>query len=172
MEPVDGMAFIGPDAQGGDNVYLVTGDSGQGLTHGTLAGILLADLVAGRDNPWAALYDPGRRTLRATGEQLRAAARAGALLAERVTGPEGEVGSLDEVPRGGGGLLRRGLGWLAVHRDEDGTLHELSAKCTHLGCLVHWNDAERTWDCPCHGSRFAATGEVLHGPATAPLRRH
>jgi Rieske Fe-S protein len=79
-------------------------------------------------------------------------------------------GSVDEIAPGEGRIVGDGLGQRAAYRDDDGTLHELSARCTHLGCIVNWNSAESTWDCPCHGSRFAATGEVIEGPAVSPLR--
>jgi glycine/D-amino acid oxidase-like deaminating enzyme/nitrite reductase/ring-hydroxylating ferredoxin subunit len=169
MEPVDGMAFLGRDPGSAENVYVATGDSGHGMTHGTIAGLLLTDLIQGRENPWAKLYDPSRKPVRAIKELARTSLEVARHYAEWVTGAEGQVGSVDEIAPGGGGLLRSNGRLLAVHRAEDGTLHERSAKCTHLGCVVHWNDAEKSWDCPCHGSRFGPTGEVLHGPANAPL---
>ena len=169
MEPVDGLAFIGEDPGSDEHVYVATGDSGHGMTHGTIAGMLISDLVLGRDNPWAKLYDPRRRTLRAAGPFVRENLAVARHAAEWVTGAEGQVASADEIARGSGAVLRRGLSLVAAYRDEDGTLHERSAKCTHLGCVVHWNDAEKSWDCPCHGSRFGPTGEVTHGPANAPL---
>ncbi|HEX6630474.1 MAG TPA: FAD-dependent oxidoreductase [Gemmatimonadaceae bacterium] len=167
MEPVDRMAFIGRDPAGQHNVYVATGDSGHGMTHGTIAGILLTDLITGRDNPWATLYDPSRRTLRAAADFVRENVNVAAQYADYVT--PGEVDSADEIQPGHGAVLRRGARKIAVYRAEDGTLHERSAVCTHLYCIVHWNDVERSWDCPCHGSRFAPTGEVLNGPAAAPL---
>jgi Rieske Fe-S protein len=81
----------------------------------------------------------------------------------------GEVDNVNEIGAGEGAIVREGVRMLAVYRDEQGGLHALSAKCTHLGCVVHWNSAELSWDCPCHGSRFDTTGEVLHGPAAAAL---
>ena len=169
MEPVDGMAFIGRDPGGGENVYVATGDSGHGMTHGTIAGMLITDLVMGRENPWERLYDPSRKPLRAPKEMLRASLRMAGHYAEWVTGPEGEVESVDAIARHSGGLVRRGGRPVAVYRDEHGKLHERSAVCTHLGCIVRWNDSEKSWDCPCHGSRFGPTGDVLHGPANSPL---
>jgi len=169
MEPVDGLAFIGEDPGSGDHVYVATGDSGHGMTHGTIAGMLISDLVLGRDNPWARLYDPRRKTLRAGAEFVRENLTVGRHVAEWVTGVEGQVKSVEEIAPGSGAVLRRGLGLVAAYRDEDGTLHERSARCTHLGCVVHWNDDAKSWDCPCHGSRFAPTGEPTHGPANAPL---
>jgi Rieske Fe-S protein len=129
--------------------------------------MLLTDLVVGRENPWATLYDPGRITLRAASEFARENLNVAAQYRDWVT--PGEVESADEIPRGKGAILRRGAGKVAVHRDEAGVLHERSAVCTHLGCIVAWNDLERSWDCPCHGSRFDPYGKVLNGPAIREL---
>jgi glycine/D-amino acid oxidase-like deaminating enzyme/nitrite reductase/ring-hydroxylating ferredoxin subunit len=167
MEPVDGLAFIGQNPADEDNVYVVTGDSGMGMTHGTIAGILLTDLIEGRENEWKRLYDPRRKTLSAAkrwlGENLNVAAE---LLAG--AGPA-EVSTVDEIPRGGGAVVRRGLQKIAVYRDERGALHERSAVCPHLGCVVAWNESEKSWDCPCHGSRFDPHGRVVNGPAAEDL---
>ena len=166
MESVDGLAYIGP-TPGNPNVFVVTGDSGSGMTHGTIAGLLIGDLIEGRKNPWADVYDPSRVSLRAAGafvrQNLNVAAQYGGLLAA------GEVESPREIPAGSGAVLRRGLHQIAVSRDASGKLHERSAVCPHLGCIVAWNDAEKSWDCPCHGSRFTPEGEVLNGPANVAL---
>jgi glycine/D-amino acid oxidase-like deaminating enzyme/nitrite reductase/ring-hydroxylating ferredoxin subunit len=167
METVDGLAFIGRNPLDKNNVFIATGDSGMGMTHGTIAGILITDLILGRANPWETLYDPSRKTLRASStfayENLNVAVQ----YADWVT--PGDVGTADEIAPGDGKVLRRGLKKVAVHRDDDGRLHELSAVCPHLGCIVGWNPAEKTWDCPCHGSRFDGTGRVLNGPANVDL---
>jgi glycine/D-amino acid oxidase-like deaminating enzyme/nitrite reductase/ring-hydroxylating ferredoxin subunit len=167
METLDGLAYIGPDVTGESNVYLATGDSGMGMTHGTIAGILLTDLISGRTNPWAELYDPARLPFRATGEYVSEGANTARQYVDWVTG--GDVSSVDEIAKGNGAIVRRGLTKLAVFRDKEGCLHTHSAVCPHLGGLVRWNPAERTWDCPCHGSRFQSTGEVIHGPAHSGL---
>jgi glycine/D-amino acid oxidase-like deaminating enzyme/nitrite reductase/ring-hydroxylating ferredoxin subunit len=169
METIDGLAFIGPNPLDEPNVYIATGDSGMGMTHGTIAGMLLTDLILGRPNPWAALYAPSRKPLRAAGEYLRENLNVAGRYAEWLTG--GEVSSPDEIPPGGGAVIRRGLGKAAVYRDEQGEVHACSATCPHLGCVVHWNPSDRTWDCPCHGSRFDAQGHVLNGPANRDLDR-
>jgi glycine/D-amino acid oxidase-like deaminating enzyme/nitrite reductase/ring-hydroxylating ferredoxin subunit len=166
MEPVDGMAFIGR-SPGDEHMWLATGDSGHGMTHGTIAGLLLGALIAGREHPWAKLYEPTRKTLRSLGTLAKAQLGVTKHLGERLGGAE--VGSVNDIARGDGAIVSRGGRKLAVHRDMHGVLHELSAACTHLGCLVHWNSEEKSWDCPCHGSRFACTGEVLNGPAVSPL---
>ena len=167
LETIDGLAFIGRNPLDGPNVFIATGDSGQGMTHGTIAGILLTDLIVGRPNPWTALYDPARKTLRAAGrflqESLNVARQYGAWLTS------GDVASTQDIASGRGAVVRSGLTKLAAYRDEDGILHECSAVCPHLGCLVEWNHNESTWDCPCHGSRFDKQGHVLNGPANCDL---
>jgi glycine/D-amino acid oxidase-like deaminating enzyme/nitrite reductase/ring-hydroxylating ferredoxin subunit len=167
LETMDGLAFIGR-LEAGREVFVVTGDSGDGMTHGTIAGMLLTDLILGRPNPWSGVYDPTRVRLHAIGrfarENLNVAAQytdwMAALVAKR---PE-------DLPPGTGVVVHRGVTPVAVYRDESGRLHERSAVCPHLGCLVAWNATERSWDCPCHGSRFAPSGEVLNGPASRGLK--
>lgn len=167
MEPVDAMAFIGRNPGDADNVYIATGDSGNGMTHGTIAGMLLTDLIVGRESPWTHLYDPGRITARAVADFAKETFNVVAQYTDLVT--PGEVGDVDEIARGEGAVIRRGLAKVAVYRDEDGGLHERSAICTHLGCVVQFNSTERTWDCPCHGSRFGIDGHVVNGPAIKGL---
>ncbi len=167
LEPIDGMAFIGRNPLDAENVFIATGDSGNGMTHGTIAGILLTDLIQGRDNEWAALYDPSRKTLKAIKEFAKENLNVAAQYADYVT--PGEVDSADEIAPGEGAIIRHGLTKVAAYRDEAGTLHERSAICTHLGCIVDWNTSEKTWDCPCHGSRFDAKGRVVMGPANSDL---
>ena len=166
LEPVDLLAFIGRDPEY-RHVWLVTGDSGNGMTHGTIAGLLLPPLIGGEDHPWAALFDPARVTLRAAADWLRENANVAAQYAEYVA--PGDVDGVAEVPPGEGRVLRRGAQPLAVYRADDGTVTVRSAVCPHLYCIVDWNAAERSWDCPCHGSRFAPDGTVLNGPSRAPL---
>jgi glycine/D-amino acid oxidase-like deaminating enzyme/nitrite reductase/ring-hydroxylating ferredoxin subunit len=168
MEPVDSLAFIGRNP-GDKDIYVVTGDSGNGMTHGTIAGILLTDLILGRKNDWESLYDPSRISLRASPRFARENLNVVAQFGDYVT--PGEVGSVKEIGRGSGAVVRRGLSKLAVYRDSKGELHERSAVCPHLGCIVAWNSTEKTWDCPCHGSRFEKTGKVVNGPAAEELSR-
>ena len=167
IETLDGLALIGPAPHAGKNVFVAAGDSGMGLTHGTVAGLLLRDLILGTPNPWADTYAPNRLPVLAGGkflvENLNMASQAG----DWLTG--GDVDNVAAIKPGQGAIIRRGLTKLALYRDEDGQLHEKSAVCPHLGCIVHWNDGEGTWDCPCHGSRFTGTGVVMHGPATSDL---
>lgn len=167
METMDGLAFIGRDPVHDDNVFVATGDSGMGLTHGTIAGIMLTDLIMGRTNPWASLYDPGRKRMRAVGEFLHESAAMVREYLDWLTA--GDVDSEEKIPAGSGAIIRRGLGKLAIYRDPDGKLHRRSAVCPHLDGIVRWNSSEHTWDCPCHGSRFDAFGAVINGPAISGL---
>jgi glycine/D-amino acid oxidase-like deaminating enzyme/nitrite reductase/ring-hydroxylating ferredoxin subunit len=167
METQDYLAFIGRNPMDHENIYVVTGDSGMGITHGTIAGMLLSDLVLGRTNPWEKLYDPSRVTLGAAADFARENSNVALQYTDWLTG--GDVKSADEIAPGGGAILRRGLEKIAVYRDERGKLHERHAACPHLGCVVQWNRAETTWDCPCHGSRFDPYGKVINGPANRDL---
>lgn len=167
METIDGLAFIGRNPIGQDNVYVVTGDSGMGMTHGTIAGMLISDLIDQRENPWESLYDPSRKTLRAAGEFVREALNMSAQYADWITA--GDLSSEEEIAVDSGAVIRSGLTKRAVYRDPEGRLHRRSAVCPHLGCIVAWNEAEKTWDCPCHGSRFDRFGKVVNGPANDDL---
>lgn len=168
MEPADGLPFIGKNS-GAEHVYVATGFSGTGMTYGTLAGMILADEVLGTHNPWSKLYEATR---------VKPLAQAREYVTENVDFPahlardrfaRGDARSFDDVGRGEGRLVRSQGKMMAVYRDESGAVHVRSAVCPHLGCHVRWNDAERSWDCPCHGSRFDVDGGVLNGPATKDL---
>jgi glycine/D-amino acid oxidase-like deaminating enzyme/nitrite reductase/ring-hydroxylating ferredoxin subunit len=169
MEPVDGLGYIGRNPGDKGHVFVATGDSGHGMTHGTIAGLLLTDLISGRANEWESLYEPSRKSLRAAVEYVRENVNAVKQYSDYLS--PGEVDSESEIPPGQGALLRDGLAKLAVYRDESGSVQRLSAICPHLGCIVHWNALERTWDCPCHGSRFGIDGHVLNGPALVGLEK-
>jgi glycine/D-amino acid oxidase-like deaminating enzyme/nitrite reductase/ring-hydroxylating ferredoxin subunit len=172
LEPNDYIAFIGRNPDGAQNVYMASGDSGQGMTHGTIAGMLLSDLVLGRSNPWETLYDPKRVSLRArpVAEFLHENADVALQWVRGFLGGS-EKPSDAEIPRDSGAVMRHGKHLVATYRDRDGKLHERSALCTHLKCPVAWNSAERSWDCPCHGSRFDPYGKVLNGPAVTDLEK-
>jgi len=167
MEPADFLAFIGRNPMDHDNIFVATGDSGMGLTHGTIAGILLCDLIVGRTNPWEKLYSPSRVPLKAAADLAREDLNMAAQYGDWLTA--GDVKSVDDIARDSGAIVRRGLEKLAVYRDASGALHECHAACPHLGCIVQWNPGEKTWDCPCHGSRFDAHGHVMNGPANRDL---
>jgi glycine/D-amino acid oxidase-like deaminating enzyme/nitrite reductase/ring-hydroxylating ferredoxin subunit len=168
IEPADGLPFIGR-SPGAERVLVATGFSGTGITFGTLSGMILSDAVLGVPNAFADLYDARRvkplaQARRFVAENADVAAR---LAKDRID--RGETSSVADVPPGEGRLVRSGGKMLAVSRDPDGTVHARSAVCPHLGCHVQWNRAERSWDCPCHGSRYDAAGAVLNGPTTKPL---
>lgn len=167
MEPADGLAFIGRNPLDDDNVYIATGDSGQGMTHGTIAGILLTDLIQGRKNEWEDLYNPSRVRLKALPEYVSENINVAGQYADYVTA--GHIESEAELRPVEGAIMREGIAKIAVYRDAAGNVHKLSAICPHLGCVVAWNSTEETWDCPCHGSRFSAEGHVYQGPANADL---
>ena len=167
MEPVDYLAYIGRNPGGDEHIYIATGDSGNGMTHGTIAGIILNELIQGRTHQWAKLYDPSRVKLRATPEYLKENINVGKQYKDWFTA--GEAGGVEQIKPGEGAVLGTGRGKIAVYRDENGGVHQHSAVCTHLSCIVHWNGTEKTWDCPCHGSRFDPYGKVVNGPAIVGL---
>jgi Rieske Fe-S protein len=167
MEPVDAMAFIGKNPGTDEHIYIITGDSGNGITHATLGGMLLTDLIAGKKNPWSELYDPSRKNFRASGTYLRENINTASQYSDWATA--GEVDSVDKIEPGTGAIIRRGARKIAAYKDEQGNVHLRSATCTHLYGILDWNSLEKTWDCPCHGSRFDPYGNVVNGPAITPL---
>jgi len=167
MEPIDCVSYTGRNPLDADNVFVHTGDSGMGMTHGTMAGILLTDLIAGRENPWAKLYDPSRVNPKALHTYAKDNLTVAALYKDLVT--PGQVSDLSQIAPRTGAVVRRGMAKVAVYRDENDRLHERSAVCTHMGCVVRWNYGEGSWDCPCHGSRFDPYGRPINGPANEPL---
>lgn len=167
IEPVDGLPYIGRNPLS-EHVYVATGFSGTGLTFGTVAGMLVADLITGSQNPWAELYDAGRVKPLASmrtflSENIDYPSR---LISDRLTPAQQSEARIREHE---GAIIRMGGKKVAAYRDPEGTLHLLSPVCPHLGCYVHWNDAEKSWDCPCHGSRFNPVGQLLNGPAVSDL---
>ncbi|MFO0889353.1 MAG: FAD-dependent oxidoreductase [Isosphaeraceae bacterium] len=170
METIDGLAFIGRNPGDRENVFIITGDSGMGMTHGTIGGMIVSDLILGRENPWAKLYDPSRKPVGAARDFASENLNVAGQYARWLTG--GEVSDRSEIPVGEGAVIRRGLKKLAVYRDGEDLYRECSAVCPHLGCIVAWNSAEKTWDCPCHGSRFDRSGELINAPANRGLEPH
>lgn len=166
LDTIDYCGFIGR-SPGSRNIFIATGDSGQGMTHGALAGLLLKDLIQGADNPWREVYEPSRKPPTSIINYVTENVTALKSLVEHLA--PGELESLDELKAGEGGIIRQGTDKVAAYRDGKGHLHLRSAVCTHLGCHVKWNSTEGCWDCPCHGSHFAPDGAVLNGPAVAPL---
>lgn len=167
MNADDGIAYIGKNPFDADNIYIATGDSGLGMTHGTIAGILLSDMILGRKNTWAEVYEPSRARVGAVGDFISENINVASQYLDWVT--PGEVDSVEKIAPGTGAVVRSGLTKIAAYRDESGKLHQHSAVCTHLNCIVSWNSSEQTWDCPCHGSRFDAQGKVINGPAINAL---
>jgi glycine/D-amino acid oxidase-like deaminating enzyme/nitrite reductase/ring-hydroxylating ferredoxin subunit len=169
-ESMDGVPFVGRARSGAAHVYVATGFNAWGITNGTAAGMMLADLICQRTNPWAAVFDATR---------IKPAAGGASFVSENVsTGlhlvegyVRGRPRSLADLKAGEGAVLKLNGERVAAYRDEQGSVHAVSAVCTHLRCILGWNPTDRTWDCPCHGSRFALDGAVLHGPATARLER-
>lgn len=167
IEPADGLPYIGRNSAS-DNVFVATGFAGNGMTFGTLSGMMLADAALGRTNPWSELYEATRMKVLGAVKDM---------LVENVDYPVHLIGDRlavptrsaeDLVPGEGDVVLVHGRK-LAVYCDERGTLHGMSPVCTHMGCHVGWNTAEKSWDCPCHGGRFDALGQVLNGPPLQPL---
>jgi glycine/D-amino acid oxidase-like deaminating enzyme/nitrite reductase/ring-hydroxylating ferredoxin subunit len=169
--PVDSVPYIGRMLPFQRGIWVATGFLKWGLTNGTAAGLILADLIAGRENPWADLFDATRiKPIASATDFVKENVNVGRhFVGDHLSSPDAR--SVDEVPSGEGRLVRAGARKLAVYRDDDGTVHAVDSVCTHLGCQVKWNSAERSWDCPCHGSRFAPDGAVLQGPAVAPLKQ-
>jgi glycine/D-amino acid oxidase-like deaminating enzyme/nitrite reductase/ring-hydroxylating ferredoxin subunit len=165
-EPVDYLPYIGVNP-GNERVCVVTGDSGQGMTMGATAGLIIPDLIEGRANPWTDAFKPSRKSLSSAATYLSENKDVAANLAEYVVAKTKK--SAHEIAPGEGALLRDGAKVLAAYRNASGELHVQSATCTHIGCIVHWNSFEQCWDCPCHGSQFSPDGEVLQGPAFRPL---
>ena len=167
FETHDGLAFIGRYSSSEPNVYLITGDSGMGMTHGTIGGMLVSDLILGRENVWVEVYDPSRLATQSIVEAVPEIVSSTVPYIDWITG--GDVSSVDEIKKGTGAIISHGTTKIAAYRDENGKLFERSAVCTHLGCIVRFNSLEKTWDCPCHGSRFGTDGHVINSPAIAPL---
>jgi glycine/D-amino acid oxidase-like deaminating enzyme/nitrite reductase/ring-hydroxylating ferredoxin subunit len=169
--PYDHLPMIGPLVPGSTRLWMATGWAKWGLTSGTFATRILRELINGRPNPWDGRFSPTRLTLKSVPELAKLGANFNLhMVLDRVT--PAEVSSSDDVPPGEARVLRHGHGKLGVYRDSEGAAHAVSLRCTHLGCLLRFNAAETSWDCPCHGSRFDVDGAVLEGPAVHPLRRH
>jgi Rieske Fe-S protein len=161
---IDRLPYVGRVGGNGE-LYVATGFGGWGMTNGTVAAMMISDAIQGRDSPWAGLYDPDRRHLVASAPSfIKENTNVALHRAVHRT-----LGTIEEIGRGQGAIVSVDGTDHAVSRDTAGHIHAVSPICTHMGCTVTWNDAESTWDCPCHGSRFTADGHVLHGPALQPL---
>jgi glycine/D-amino acid oxidase-like deaminating enzyme/nitrite reductase/ring-hydroxylating ferredoxin subunit len=166
-EPIDGIPFIGkPNIH--SHLYVATGYSGNGLSFGTIAAMLLSDLVLGKANPWSQLYDPNRVVIGGAADFIKQNLDVAThFVTDRF---KSDASRLSEIRPNEGKIVDIRGEKLAVYRDPQGTLHAVSPVCTHATCIVHWNSAETSWDCPCHGGRYSPTGQVLNGPPISPLQ--
>lgn len=168
FETHDGLAFIGRYSKSQPDVYLITGDSGMGMTHGTIGGRIVSDQILELENRYEKVFDPTRLATQSIAEAVPEVVSSTVPYVDWVKG--GDVDSSDEIENGQGAIISEGLTKIAAYRDENGKLYKHSAVCTHLGCIVRFNAFEKTWDCPCHGSRFRCEdGGVVNSPAMSPL---
>ncbi len=166
----DALPMVGHYTPVSGRVLVASGFMKWGLTTGTWGAAVLTDLIAGRRNEWAERFSPNRVSLRSVPSLARMNAKVGAdMIGDRLA--PAQALSRDDVPRGEARVVREGTGKSGVYRDDEGAVHAVSLRCTQLGCLLRFNGAERSWDCPCHGSRFDVDGAVLEGPAVRPLER-
>jgi glycine/D-amino acid oxidase-like deaminating enzyme/nitrite reductase/ring-hydroxylating ferredoxin subunit len=168
MEPLDSLAYIGKNP-GDDNIYIITGHSGNGMTYGTLGGMIIKDIITGKENPWIKMYSPSRITLKTTGNYLHEVGNMVAQYADWFT-PE-EIKQADELNPGEGAIISSGMKKMAVYCNEENNLHACTGVCPHLGGILRWNADEKTFDCPMHGSRFTTEGKVINGPASSDLKK-
>lgn len=167
-EPADHAPYIGKNP-GSEHIFVATGYGGNGMTYGTIAAQVLADLVLERANRFSEVYNPARvKPLASAGEFIKENLNvAQHFVADRFSAPDGD--SVSDVAPGQGKMIEINGEKVAAYRSPEGQLHLLAPQCKHMGCLVQWNNAETTWDCPCHGGRYSATGEVIEGPPTSNL---
>lgn len=171
MEPMDSLAYIGRNPMDHKNVYVVTGDSGNGMTHATIAGMLISDLIQEKENPWEKLYDPSRFKLFTAGKTFFKEVTAG-IISYMKTKPDPKENDIHSIAKEKANVVKLNGKPYGIYRDEHNDLHMVGAECTHMKCLVKWNDDEKSWDCPCHGSRFTHEGKVINGPANKDLPYH
>lgn len=172
MEPMDGLAFIGRNPLDKNNVYIVTGDSGNGMTHATIAATLIDDLINERENKFENLYNPSRLKLLKAGNVFLKEFVGGFKNYYKAKKKDGKDNDLETLHENEGKIIELEGKKYGVFCDEENELHFVGAECTHLQCMVRWNNDEKSWDCPCHGSRFSYEGKVLNGPANIDLPYH
>ena len=168
MVPVDSMAYIGKNS-GDDNIYIITGDSGNGMTYGTLGGIIITDIITGKDNPWIEMYSPSRITIKTTSDYLQEVGNMVAQYGDWFA--DADIKKVEDLQPGEGGIMSSGFKKIAVYCDEENNVHTCTAVCPHLGAILKWNADEKTFDCPMHGSRFTTEGKVINGPAVSDLKK-
>jgi len=167
IETIDSVAFIGRNPGDYPNVYIITGDSGNGITHGTIGGMMITDMIEGKEHKWESFFDPSRKMLSEKKEFLVHNLDVGAQYVDWIT--KGENQDTLQLKPNQGAVIRKGLTKIAVYKDEKGVCHQMSAICPHMKAIVHWNDFEKTWSCPAHGSNFDPFGHVVNGPANSNL---
>lgn len=165
---MDGIAYIGRNPYDHENVYIITGDSGNGMTHCSFAALLIADLIIGKENKWEKLYSPLRFTLKESPQVMKQLWSESLSFLKQMPNFK-DTSELSDIKNGEGKIVNMLEEKFGVYRDADGFLNIVSAKCTHLKCSVVWNADELSWDCPCHGSRFTYEGKVINGPANFDL---
>jgi glycine/D-amino acid oxidase-like deaminating enzyme/nitrite reductase/ring-hydroxylating ferredoxin subunit len=170
MEPIDSLAYIGKNPMDEENIYIATGDSGNGLTHGTIAGILIADLINGHSNPIEPIYSPSRINMHGIQSFLKEFVPG--LVSYLKHKPGKDEFKVNDIAKNEGKIVEWKGKKCGIYRDTDDFLHIVDAKCTHLKCIIKWNNDEKSWDCPCHGSRFTPEGKVTNGPANKDLAHH
>jgi Rieske Fe-S protein len=173
METINSLAFIGHNPGDANNIYVATGDSGNGMTHGTIAGMLLTDLILGKDNQWSSLYDPSRKVNEDESQGSSSPSQGENDDDGKEQDKDNNLASTIEALALDDGIIKqqqeKNKKPIAIYKDNNGTVQAFSAVCTHLGCTVTWNSLEKSFDCPCHGSRFSNKGTVINGPANSDL---
>jgi glycine/D-amino acid oxidase-like deaminating enzyme/nitrite reductase/ring-hydroxylating ferredoxin subunit len=169
LEPMDSLAFIGRNPANKENVYIATGDSGNGMTHATIAGMLIRDIITDKKNKLEKIYDPGRVKIFKAGKTFLKEFVGGFINYLKTKPGSADETSLRELKNTEGKIFEFAGKKIGAYRDEEGQLHFVSAECMHLGCIVKWNNDEKSWDCPCHGSRYTYEGKILNGPTNMPL---
>jgi len=172
MEPMDSLAYIGRNPFDKDNIYIVTGDSGNGMTHGTIAGGLITDLITCKENKLEKIYDPSRIKIFTAGKVFLKEFVGGLINYMKLQPKHPDRKHINDLKKNEGDILEADGKKYGAYRDKDDNIHFVSAECTHLQCIIKWNNDEKTWDCPCHGSRFSYDGKVMNGPANKPLLYH
>ena len=167
---VDKVPYIGKLSTGSKHLYVATGFGGWGMTNSHVAAMLLTDMILGRENPWGEVFDPSRfKPITSAKDFIKENMNvAKEFMADRISTPE--LDDIGNLPHGSGEVVKLKGERVAVYKDEEGTVYACSPNCTHMGCIVHWNSAEKSWDCPCHGSRFNFDGHVIQGPANEDLK--
>ncbi len=167
FEPADQLPYIGKNPGLESNIFIITGASGVGMTTGTFGSLLISDLIEGKENPYASLFDPNRAPMHGVGEYMMENVNVAFQYKDWIT--PSQVKRREDIPEDSGSLLRDGLSKSCVYHAQGENFETKSAVCPHLGGIVHWNDIEKTWDCPCHGSRFNTEGKVIEGPSLSNL---